>query len=251
VVTLHKKIQDIKDKELPINYRSVSVNEMGAIIQTRKKYLDEGKIEGYGCMFGVKNQHNEKFVKGAFAKAIRDLGPDSNSNYKIKFTDRHGRSCCLFEELAEHDEGLYFRTKKMDDVQWAKDMLTQVRSGTINNFSIGFRHVWDKVEWDDEDDCMINLEARLFEIGGVDIPSDMETYAVRSLEEDEYLQDDIEDFIENLTKSKQLEARKLITRCMALIDREQPDIKRRALEAIKQPKTGLDYNYLINNLKIV
>lgn len=245
---LHKKIEEKKKSCTPISYFSLSVNESGKL-EERKKALDEGYIEGYAVIWGQKNAHDEKFVKGAFAKSIRENGPESEAQYKIKYTDRHGKSCCLMGELREDDIGLYFKTKKMDDVQWAKDQLTQVRSGTINNFSIGFRHVWDMVEWDDEENCMINLEARLFEIGGVDIPSDTATYAIRSQEEIEYLNDDVEDFIITLPKSKQLEARKIFTRCMSLIETESLDITKRALKDKKPVEAGLDYDYLISNLK--
>ena len=190
-------------------------------------------------------------MKGAFAKSIDELGPKSNSNYKIKFRDRHGKTRSLFEEIYEDEIGLFFRTKPLDDVSWANDVLTQLRSGSLNNFSIGFNHVWDKVEWDDEDDCLVCLECNLFEISVVDIPSDMSTYAIRSVEP-EYLADDVEDFIVTLPKSKQLEARRLFAICMTL-PQQEPIINDRnhskdKSRQKKKSKNSIDLSYVLNNL---
>lgn len=243
-----RKIKELRKNDTPINYSTLSVNEMGSL-QSRAKLLDDRVVEGYGVIWGSINQHEERFVKGAFAKSISDSGPESNSTYKIKFVDRHGKACSLFAVLREDEIGLYFRTMPLDNVQWANDLLTQIRSGTINNFSVCFKHVWDKAEWDDENDCLVILEARLFEISGVDIPSDLATYAIRNLEEIEYLRDDVEDFIISLPKSKQIEARKIFTRCMTLSEQEPQEQMRNALrDSKKQSKSGLDFDYLIDKL---
>lgn len=244
----HPKIKELQKREAPINYSTLSIDELGELAE-RKNLLNDRVIEGYGVIWGTINQHGERFVKGSFSKSIEDVGPDSTSPFKIKFSDRHGKACSLMSQLKEDKTGLYFRTSPMDDVQWANDMLTQVRSGTINNFSIGFRHVWDKVEWDEEQDCLVVLEARLFEISGVDIPSDMTTFAKRHVFDLENVTSDVEEFIIKLPKDKQIEARKIFTRCMTLSDQEQPEQMRKALlESEKQSKVGLDLNYIINKL---
>lgn len=249
MVVLNKKLLQRKQNDLPINHSYLVVTAAGNL-EERKSKLDEGIISGYAVLWTSINDYQERFVKGAFAKSIQEYGPDSKSNYKIKFRDRHGKTCALVSKLVEDDIGLYFETAPMDNVQWAKDMLTQVRSGSINNFSIGFKHVWDRIEWDDEKDCMINLEARLFEISGVDIPSDIETYATRSAEESEStLHDDVEDFIKTLTRSVQLDARILFTRCMSL-SKEAPTQERRQSPKNATPtETETDYNSLISKIQ--
>lgn len=245
---LNPKIKDFQKREMPINYSNLQVNTVGDI-EERKSKLNERVVSGYGVIWGSKNDYGEVFVKGCAAKSINDIGPESNSNYKLKFRDRHGKSCALFTKLIEDDIGLYFETAPLDNVPWADDLLTQIRSGTINNFSIGFKHCWDRIEWDEENDSMINLEIRLFEISAVDIPSDSETFAVRSSEEPEYLQEDIEDFILTLPKSKHLEARTIFTRCMLPVSEMPPIVKRKAQETDTPADTGIDYNYLISKLK--
>lgn len=253
---LQQKINELKLRRLPIEYSYLSVDERGKIVERKandksgKSLLEEGIVEGYGVIWGKMNSHGEMFVKGAFAKSISELGPNSNSEYKIKFRDRHGKVCALFAELKEDDIGLYFRTVKVDNVQWAKDVITQLISGSLNNFSIGFNYIWDKVEWDDENDCLVILECQLYEISVVDIPSDINTYAIRSMEP-EYLIEEVDEFIETLPKSKRLEARKLFTLCMTLPKEEPVDVKRnhsKERSRVRQKEKDIDWKAIAKQL---
>lgn len=249
------QIQKLKKRSAPINYRSLSVSKSGKLIQdkeeTFEELLDKRIVSGYALTWAATNDYGERFIKGAFSKSIKDNGPDSNSTYQIKFRDRHGKSVSLFAKLEEDEIGLYFRTVPLDNVQWADDLLVQLRSGTINNFSIGFRYIWDKVEWDDENDTMVVLEASLFEISAVDIPSDTTSYALRTSEEVETIDDDIEKFISSLRRSQQLQARKLFSSQKALLLDEPLEQRRKALKerSRKKKNSSIDYNYIKNNLK--
>lgn len=241
-----QQTQQLKQRAAPINYSTLSINDMGELEQ-RSALLDQRIVEGYGCIWGAENEHGEMFTRGCFAKSIADNGPGSNANFQLKIRDEHGRACALFDVIIEDEIGLYFKTKPLDDVQWANDLLVQLRSGTINNFSVGFKYIWDRVQWDENNDCMIILEARLFEISAVAIPSDMETYALRSAEAQDELIDEVEDFINTLPKNKQLECRKIIAKYKSLTDSAPP------IEAptVKEPieKRGIDYKALTEAIK--
>lgn len=242
----NKNIEQLRKSAAPITYNNVAVSQI-ANLEKRASLLDDRVVEGYGVIWGTRNSHGEKFVKGCFAKSISEQGPGSGSNYQIKFRDEHGKACSLFAEIIEDEIGLYFRTVPLDNVPWANDLLVQLRSGTINNFSLGFRFIWDKTEWEDDTDSLIIMEARLFEISAVAIPSDTTTFMVRGAEEIEYLQEDTEDFILSLPKSKQLEARKIITRNISLASQTEPSVpKRETLK--KKAKPVIDYSYLTKNL---
>lgn len=255
---LHPRIQEFIKNELPINWRSLSVDADGKLEERKdssgSKLLDQGIVEGYGVMWDSINDRGERFVKGSFAKSIKDMGPDSNSSYKIKFRDEHGRACALMVKLKEDDKGLLFRSAPLDDVQWCRDLLIQLKSKTINNFSIGFKHCWDKVEWDEEEDCLVNLEAELFEISAVSIPSDIGTYAVRSKEEVEYMKDNLDKFINSLPRDKRLEARHFFAKAMTLSNYEQIESRQRSLVRNKPSKikkrSGVDYAYLTKHFKL-
>ena len=240
-----EQIRQLKKRSAPINYSNVSVNQLGQL-ETRSALLDQRIVEGYGCIWGVRNSHGEIFVRGAFAKSIQEMGPGAQSNYHIKFRDEHGRACALFDTLIEDEIGLYFKTKPLDDVQWANDLLVQLRSGTINNFSNGFRYIWDKIEYDTENDALVILEARLFEISAVAIPSDLETFACRAAEDPEKLFDDTEEFIITLPRAIQLEARRIFARYTSL---KEPVEQRNIPLATEPNATGIDFFALRAELK--
>lgn len=181
---------------------------------------DTRVIRGYAIIWGDVNQHNERVHRGACAQSINAHGPASSSNYKIKFMDRHGKALANVAVLKEDEVGLYFETAPLDNIRSADEVLTQLASGTLNNFSYGFDYVWDENKMKLDDAGVLNLfEIRLFEISIVDIPSGLETYAIRglvapgvrgangeiNLDEKEV----IDTFISKLPKKYALEARKV------------------------------------------
>jgi hypothetical protein len=92
----------------------------------------------------------------------------------------------------------------------------------------------------------------------VSIPADMNTFAIRSIEQLEDLHDDTEEFIKSLPRKHQLEARNIIARHKALAtieplehEPESTTDSNTALEANEPPANkGINYNYLINNFSL-
>ncbi|MBA3971801.1 MAG: HK97 family phage prohead protease, partial [Bacteroidetes bacterium] len=121
--------------------------------------------------------------------------------------------------LKEDDYGLYFEAK-IDDVPNGTRALRQIKSGTLNQFSIGFNYVWDQMEYNDDTDTIIVREIELFEGSVVTIASNAETYAMRSPEQltqdaDDLL-NDTEDFIKTIPRKQQLELRQLIAKHISI-----------------------------------
>lgn len=245
---LEQKIQELKLRAQPINYSNVSVNERGLI--TGPSLLDQRIIEGYLIVWGQVNMFDEMVIKGACAKSIADRGPKSNAQYKITFLWMHHMDdpLSLFAELIEDDFGLRFKTKPLDDVPNADRALKQIRSGTLNQFSVGFDYVWDKVEYDEKNDCLVLLEIDLFEGSIVTIGADCETFAIRSKEDILNLHDDTDEFIKTLPRKLQFEARQLFARHKSLMDLEPLEQRKKALNEHEPTKNGIDYNYLLTNL---
>lgn len=248
---LKERLQLLKRSAAPINYRALSVNEFGELVSDFNQSLDDRIVKGYLVQWGVRNLYGEKFVKGCFSKSIREHGPGTNAPYQIKFLNQHKQSeaCSLFKVLKEDDFGLYFETVPLDDVPWANELLIQLRSGTINNFSIGWDYVWDKIEWDDKDDSLIIIEGILFEGSAVTIPADLTTYRVRSLEDVEDLHDEIDKFISILPRKDRIQARKLFALQKSLIDLKPLEQRKKALQERDKPaKKKLDLNYIYKNI---
>lgn len=254
---LHPQIAERKLASGPINYRAIAINAQGELVE-RESNLDKRIIEGYAVIYGEPNMHREIFLKGAYEKTIREHGPGSGSPFEIKFNHGHNvnEPLALFDVLEERDLGLYFRTKPLEESPEADKLIRKIRSGLINNFSQEFLPVWEpgKVEYNEERDAIVFKEVKLFGIGAVGTPSDTRTFAIRSAEDLELLNDETEDFIKSLPRKFQLEARQLFTRHKSLGDFEPLKEKLRALEQVEEPKPddvkkrGINYSFLIKNL---
>lgn len=251
---LHKKIQELKLRANPVNYSSVSVNERGELSSNFLDDLNKRIISGYLLVWGSVNMHGEMFLRGCCAKSLQDRGPGSSANYKITFLNQHNtcEPLCVFGELTEDAYGLRFRSLPLDAVPWADYVLTQVRSGTLNQFSAGFNYIWDKTEWDEANDCIVCKEIDLFEGSVVTIGSELNTYVIRSAEQQENFFEEIEEFIKTLPRKSQLATRQYFTKLKSLIDLE-PLEKRKALnKEIDQPvnEAVINYDYLTENFNL-
>lgn len=223
----HKKIQELRLKSKPVSYSNYFVDSDGRLktsevdLKIKASSTEDRVIEGYLAVFGVKDMDGEIFIKGCFARSIAEHGPNSNANFKILMLWCHKQDDPIgqFLELKEDNYGLYFKAK-LDPVPSGDRALIQIKSGTINQFSFGFLHVWESVEWDDAQEALINYEVQLFEGSPVSIGNNMETYAIKSAENfvaaKESLDYETEDILKGLPRSKQLELRQLITKHISL-----------------------------------
>jgi HK97 family phage prohead protease len=255
-MAIHAKVLELKQRA---GFRSTAstVN-----IQTQAnlptEQLDKGIVEGYMIIWNQRSQTGLKFLKGCCGRSITEHGPASNADYKIKFLNQHNTDdpLSLFDELVEDGTGLRFRTKPLDDWQVqgspARRVITQLKSGTLNNFSHGFDFVWDKTEYDDNDDSIVCAEIQLFEGSVVTIPAGLNTRRIASLDELqlEDVHDDIASFIKTLPSKYRMQARELFTLQNSLIDFDT--VKKNAITVQQKPsdrvKKGIDYKYLLQNL---
>lgn len=220
----------------PINHRAMAIDASGKLISNFQEDLDKRIINGYLAVWGVVNDYGEKVIKGAFSKSIQERGPNSTSKYKLLFLWMHDCKDPLaaFAELTEDDYGLRFKTLPLDDVPNADRCIKQIRSGTLNQFSYGFDYVWDKVEWDSNDDSLVLKEVDLWEGSVVSIGADIETFALRSSKSMEEawinFNEEMEDFIGTIPRKQQLELRQLITRHKSLSKVEPSQQRQKALD---------------------
>lgn len=256
---LTDKITALKLRADPINFRNVqmSVNGFGQLTsKSIQDDLDKRIINGYLAVWGSVNDYGEKFIKGAFAKSIQERGPNSNSNYKITFLWQHDSRdpLSLFAELVEDDYGLRFRTAPLDDVPNGDRTVKQIRSGTLNQFSVGFNYIWDQIEWDSTDESLVLIEAAMLEGSVVTLGSDVNTYAMRSSKSfDEHLlmlNEETEDFIRTIPRKQQLELRQLITRHKSLGKMEPLELRQPALDQDEPAGDAINYTNLLTGSKI-
>lgn len=258
MVNLHPKVKALKQNAKPITYSTLTVRADGSLVDT-KTSIEDRTVRGYLIVWGVRDSYGTMFIKGCCAKSIQERGPQSNSKYKIVMLWQHRMEDPIgqFTVLKEDDYGLYFEAVLDDpeEVPTAKRALAQIKSGTVNNLSVGFDYVWDKMEYDEQTDSIFLKEIELYEGSPVTLGSIEETYFIRSagnLEAaKEELNDETEEFIRTIPRSKQLELRQLIHRHISLAEMKPEDLqKRRPLHESKPVEAGIDYGYLLKNLKL-
>lgn len=230
--TLHPKVKQLQLRATPINYSAQEVeNELE---------IEDRLVKMYLAVWGVPDSHRTVFLKGCCAKSIMERGPASDAKYKISFLNYHDQRDPLgvFSVLKEDDYGLYAECV-VDNIEEADRTLSQIRSGTLNQFSIGFNLVWDKVEYDDKLDLILFKEIELYEGSVVLIGSNSETYAIRSGmdadQERERLVEATEVIIRSLPRNKQLEVRQLIAKHISLSAVEPVTKKLESLRTAPEP----------------
>lgn len=144
-----------------------------------KEYTYDGDsrtISGYAAVFGNIDKARDKLMKGCFANSILERGPQSNANDKILLLWQHDMSEPIgrITKLQEDEKGLYFEAE-IDDIELGDRALKQLESGTLNQFSIGYSYVWERCDWDEEQQCYVVKEVKLYEISVVSIGCNGET----------------------------------------------------------------------------
>jgi len=195
---------------------------------------DSRTISGYAAVFGNIDKASDLLVKGCFAKSIQERGPESNANDKIAFLWQHDMNepIARITVLKEDDHGLYFEAI-VDQIDLGDRALKQLESGTLNQFSFGYRYVWEKCEWDTDRDCFIVKEVILYELSVVTIGCNRETEYLGLKTSAEYeseykkLDDELDIILKGLNKDKQQKIQRILAKAMTLAS-IKPDEERKS-----------------------
>lgn len=228
------KIQEFKrNHSAPIYYKSFDT-------KAAKISEDSRTVEFYFSVWGVRDHAGDVMVKGAFSKSIKEHGPESKSFQKILLLNQHDTTCPLGlpSEIVEDNYGAK-AVVTLDMIEEADEVLTQLKSGTLNQFSFGFNYIWDKIEYDEATDSFIVKEVKLFEISVVSIGCNEDTHLIgfKSQEFDTANTElilETEAFIKSLDSSKQLQARAIIFKHLALNKQESPEALKEIIKSQNQ-----------------
>lgn len=117
--------------------------------------------------FGNKDSDDDILIKGCMSKSIQEHGAQSSSNRKIAFLWQHDMKDPIGKSLLEEEreDGAYGRVKmsNFDAVPNSKRAFTQMEEGVLNQFSIGYWYVWDKLDYDEKLEAFIVKEIGLYE----------------------------------------------------------------------------------------
>jgi len=162
----------IKDKyegRIGFQVKSIEAKELAHNSESRT-------VSGYAAVFGNKDKAGDILIKGCFAKSIAERGPESSAKDKIIHLWMHDMKEPVgkITVLKEDDHGLYFEAE-ISKIPQGDRYIEQLKDGTLNQFSIGYKYVWDKLEYDEERDAFIVKEVVLYEISVVSIGCNGET----------------------------------------------------------------------------
>ena len=168
-------------KEKNIERRYMPVTELRAI---------EGenglrKISGYAAVFEKLSEDlgyfREKIQPGAFKNTIKADDIRALWNHDSNYILGRNRSGTL--SLSEDDHGLKIEIDP-PDAQWARDLMTSIERGDVDQMSFGFRTITDSWQLVDGEDIRTLIEVKLFDVSPVTFPAYPDTeVGLRSLEE--------------------------------------------------------------------
>ena len=212
-----------KNKNLPIHYKQLTLD-------VKAVDSDSRIIKGYAAIWGKVDSCGDLLVKGCCDKSLQERGTESQTNRKILLLNQHRMSEPLGKPtvLKSDDTGLYFECP-IDDIQRGNEALTQIKSGTINQVSIGFNYVWDKCEYKESvevdgeiyNDVFVVKEIILWEISLVSFGmNEYTSVTTKSTTEDiKGLQDEInEEFNLALKQDNQVAIKQAAARYNQLIE---------------------------------
>lgn len=103
--------------------------------------VSKGIVTGYFASFGNKDADGDIILKGAFARTLKENGPQS-AKPRIKHLFNHDATKPLGKlmMLVEDEKGLYYESQ-IGTHALGKDFLKMVESGLISEHSIGFKTI--------------------------------------------------------------------------------------------------------------
>ena len=141
-------------------------------------------IKGYAARFNSLSEDlgyfKEIIMPGAFRKTIND-GADVRAlfNHDPNFVIGRTKSGTL--RIVEDDKGLFIEATP-PETTWAKDLVTSIKRGDVDQMSFGFKTVKDNKRVDNGQNIRELLEVKLFDVSPVTYPAYPQTSVVaRSL----------------------------------------------------------------------
>lgn len=136
-----------------------------------KSLHDDGEdffiVEGYASAFGLIDTFDDRIEKGAYLDTIK-ANPDGFPAFVMH--DRFNLPVGLFFELKEDSKGLFVKARlpKSDDIVKGR-LVPQIKAGSVNALSIGFRPLEFKFIMEDEIQIRVLTKIELREISFINL----------------------------------------------------------------------------------
>ena len=129
---------------------------------------DDGSVEGYGSVFGVRDNYDDVIAKGAFAATLaahKSAGTMPAMLWQHDACEPIG----IWSEMVEDDKGLRIKGQLALDTARGKEAHALLKMGALNGLSIGF--VSKQWAYDRETDVRTLTEIDLWEVSLVTFPA--------------------------------------------------------------------------------
>jgi HK97 family phage prohead protease len=153
-------------------------------LEVRRVEGELPKLIGYAAVFDSLSEDlggfREKIAPGTFKKSIRKHDIRALWNHDPNFVLGRKKSKTL--KLKEDEHGLKM-TVTPPDTQWARDLLTSIDRGDVDQMSFGFRTILDEWEQKKKETIRTLKEVELVDVSPVTYPAYPDTtIALRFLE---------------------------------------------------------------------
>lgn len=132
------------------------------------KAAEDGTIEGYGSVFGVRDSYDDVIAPGAFASSLAEHKSEGTMPAMLWQHDP-SEPIGVWTEMAEDAKGLRIKGKLALDTARGREAHALLKMGALNGLSIGF--VSKQWTVDRESDVRTLTEIDLWEVSLVTFPA--------------------------------------------------------------------------------
>jgi hypothetical protein len=183
--------------------RTLPLDEIRIFEQEEQKGLE---IIGHAAVFDSWSEtiggifpFREKVRRGAFSESIKKDDIRALFNHSADYVLGRNKAGTL--ELIEDDKGLLVKIKP-PDTQWAKDLITSIRRGDIDQMSFGF--ITEDEDWTSENGIDVRelRKVKLFDVSPVTFPAYTATdVGIRGMESYKEYRSKLTEYEENKAKA--------------------------------------------------
>ena len=185
-----------------------------------KTVAEDGTIEGYGSVFGVKDSYADVIQKGAFDKSIK-AHKEQKSMPALLWQHDAAQPIGVWTEMSEDSNGLKLKGKLAMDTVKGKEAHALLKMGALNGLSIGF--MTKQAQYDEKTEIRTLTEVEIWETSIVTFPANTSARVthVKSADEMQTLKD-AERILRDSGFSKQ-DALAFVSRVKTLSSRSDSD----------------------------
>lgn len=154
--------------------RELERKDGGARHETRAYALqikatgDDGSIEGYGSVFGVRDDYDDVIAAGAFAVSLNEHRAEGTMPAMLWQHDAT-EPIGIWTEMTEDGKGLKIKGRLALDTARGKEAHALLKLGALNGLSIGF--ISKQWAYDRDTDVRTLTELELWEVSLVTFPA--------------------------------------------------------------------------------